>query len=168
LAGWAAAAGSLSRLHQTVLGWHVVSTSNPTAAFSAFQTGSRSIPTTITILSDSSSLFERRRRKNLAMTGWAKVHFQNSATERSVNYLHQFTATSRTNQTKQAFRKSNNMILILMTKYMEQWLWEADRRSYSQKCPYFLWNWKVYKLTDRLHSGNLATMQIRIFYFSVS
>jgi hypothetical protein len=39
LAGWAAAAGSLSRLHQTVLGWHVVSTSNPTAAFSAFQTG---------------------------------------------------------------------------------------------------------------------------------
>jgi hypothetical protein len=38
LAGWAAAAGSLSRLHQTVLGWHVVSTSNPTAAFSAFQT----------------------------------------------------------------------------------------------------------------------------------
>jgi hypothetical protein len=39
LAGWAAAAGSLSRLHQTMLGWHVVSTSNPTAAFSAFQTG---------------------------------------------------------------------------------------------------------------------------------
>jgi hypothetical protein len=39
LAGWAAAAGSLSRLHQTVLGWHVVSTLNPTAAFSAFQTG---------------------------------------------------------------------------------------------------------------------------------
>jgi hypothetical protein len=39
LAGWAAADGSLSRLHQTVLGWHVVSTSNPTAAFSAFQTG---------------------------------------------------------------------------------------------------------------------------------
>jgi hypothetical protein len=39
LAGWAAAAGSLSRLHQTVLDWHVVSTSNPTAAFSAFQTG---------------------------------------------------------------------------------------------------------------------------------
>jgi hypothetical protein len=39
LAGWAAAADSLSRLHQTVLGWHVVSTSNPTAAFSAFQTG---------------------------------------------------------------------------------------------------------------------------------
>jgi hypothetical protein len=39
LAGWAAAAGSLSRLHQTVLGWHVVNTSNPTAAFSAFQTG---------------------------------------------------------------------------------------------------------------------------------
>jgi hypothetical protein len=39
LAGWAAAAGSLSRLHQTVLGWHVVSTSNPTAAFSAFLTG---------------------------------------------------------------------------------------------------------------------------------
>jgi hypothetical protein len=36
LAGWAAAAGSRSRLHQTVLGWHVVSTSNPTAAFSAF------------------------------------------------------------------------------------------------------------------------------------
>jgi hypothetical protein len=35
LAGWAAAVGSLSRLHQTVLGWHVVSTSNPTAAFSA-------------------------------------------------------------------------------------------------------------------------------------
>jgi hypothetical protein len=33
-AGWAATAGSLSRLHQTVLGWHVVSTSNPTAAFS--------------------------------------------------------------------------------------------------------------------------------------
>jgi hypothetical protein len=27
------------RLHQTVLSWHVVSTSNPTAAFSAFQTG---------------------------------------------------------------------------------------------------------------------------------
>jgi outer membrane PBP1 activator LpoA protein len=39
VAGWAAAAGSLSRLHQTVLGWHVVSTSNPTAAFSAFHTG---------------------------------------------------------------------------------------------------------------------------------
>jgi hypothetical protein len=39
LAGWAAAAGSLSRLHQTVLGWHVVSTSNPTAAFSTFLTG---------------------------------------------------------------------------------------------------------------------------------
>jgi hypothetical protein len=39
LTGWAAAAGSLSRLHQTVLGWHVVSTSNPTAAFSVFQTG---------------------------------------------------------------------------------------------------------------------------------
>jgi hypothetical protein len=39
LAGWAAAAGSFSRLHQTVLGWHMVSTSNPTAAFSAFQTG---------------------------------------------------------------------------------------------------------------------------------
>jgi hypothetical protein len=38
LSGWAAAAGSLSRLQQTVLGWHVVSTSNPTAAFSAFQT----------------------------------------------------------------------------------------------------------------------------------
>jgi hypothetical protein len=38
LAGWAAAAGSLSRLYQTVLCWHVVSTSNPTAAFSAFQT----------------------------------------------------------------------------------------------------------------------------------
>jgi hypothetical protein len=38
-AGWAAAAGSLSRLHQTVLGWHVVSISNPTPAFSAFQTG---------------------------------------------------------------------------------------------------------------------------------
>jgi hypothetical protein len=36
LAGWAAAAGSLSRLNQTVLGCHVVSTSNPTAAFSAF------------------------------------------------------------------------------------------------------------------------------------
>jgi hypothetical protein len=39
LAGWAAAADSLFRLHQTVLGWHVVSTSNPTATFSAFQTG---------------------------------------------------------------------------------------------------------------------------------
>jgi hypothetical protein len=39
LAGWAAAAGSLFRLHQTVLGWHVVSSSNPTAASSAFQTG---------------------------------------------------------------------------------------------------------------------------------
>jgi hypothetical protein len=39
LVGWAAAADSLSRLHQTVLSWHVVSTSNPTAAFSAFQTG---------------------------------------------------------------------------------------------------------------------------------
>jgi hypothetical protein len=39
LAGWAAAASSLSRLHQTVLGWHVVSTSNLTAAFSALQTG---------------------------------------------------------------------------------------------------------------------------------
>jgi hypothetical protein len=38
-AGWAAAAGSLFRLHQMVLGWHVVSTSNPTATFSAFQTG---------------------------------------------------------------------------------------------------------------------------------
>jgi hypothetical protein len=35
-AGWAAAAGSLSRLHQTVLDWHVVSTSNPTAAFFSF------------------------------------------------------------------------------------------------------------------------------------
>jgi hypothetical protein len=39
LAGWAAAAGSLSGLRQTVLGWYVVSTSNPTPAFSAFQTG---------------------------------------------------------------------------------------------------------------------------------
>jgi hypothetical protein len=38
LADWAAAAGSLSRLHQTVLGWHVVSTSNPTAALIAILT----------------------------------------------------------------------------------------------------------------------------------
>jgi hypothetical protein len=39
LAGWEAATGSLTRLHQRVLGWHVVSTSNLSAAFSAFQTG---------------------------------------------------------------------------------------------------------------------------------
>jgi hypothetical protein len=41
-AGWAAAAGSLSRLHQTVLGWHVVSTSNPTAALPFQNTGKHS------------------------------------------------------------------------------------------------------------------------------
>jgi hypothetical protein len=55
----AAAAGSLSRLHQTVLGWHVISTSNPTAAFSAFQTGP------LLLYSSNYSVYPITRRKTI-------------------------------------------------------------------------------------------------------
>jgi hypothetical protein len=61
LAGWAAAAGSLSRLYRTVLGWHVVNTSNPTVAFSAFQTAP--------LLIQASTQFIRSRAKITSESG---------------------------------------------------------------------------------------------------